>query len=247
MLDRTAEFRSCVAIYNKSHHLGKRKTQERTQGEPPKRASEFFSIASGISKDIHNTSEKLQRLAQLCQKKSIFEDHTTAIQELTYIIKQDLAKITENVKQLQAQGKDKAQAGQGAIHVESVVGSLNMGVNTATRSFKDILEVRTKNMRESRTRTDAFVHAGTGLHGSGIASAGGTSNSPVYAPDELRARKVGTWLWRAVFEYSRANITRWCIAAASTKQSALYTAFFISAANLTHRRASRASLRVSFA
>ena len=157
MLDRTNEFQSCVAIANKSI-----RQRDKAKEQPkPKKASEFFAAASAISHDINTTSEKLQRLAQLCQKKSIFEDHTTAIQELTYIIKQDLAGITENVKSLQSQSTKASGKGNQAVHVDSVVGSLKKGVDTTTRSFKDILEIRTKNMRESKIRTDNFVHAGT--------------------------------------------------------------------------------------
>lgn len=157
MLDRTAEFQSCVAIANRSAKQ-REKAKER---KAPRQASEFFSSASNISKDINITSEKLQRLAQLCQKKSIFDDHTTKIQELTYIIKQDLASITEDVKNLQSMSSKASGKGNQAIHVDSVVGSLKKGVDSTTRNFKDILEVRTKNMRESKVRTDNFVHAGT--------------------------------------------------------------------------------------
>lgn len=157
MLDRTAEFRSCVAIASKSVRA-REKAKEVVK--EPKKASEFFAAASSISKEINTTSEKLQRLAQLCQKKSIFDDHTTKIQELTYIIKQDLAHITEEVGNLQSSSAKASGKGNQAIHVDSVVGSLKKGVDTTTRSFKDILEVRTKNMRESKMRTDNFVHAG---------------------------------------------------------------------------------------
>lgn len=157
MLDRTAEFRSCVAIANKT---SKQREKAKEQTKPAKKASEFYSAASAISHEINTTSEKLQRLAQLCQKKSIFDDHTTKIQELTYIIKQDLAHITEEVGALQSSSSKATGKGNQAIHVDSVVGSLKKGVDSTTRSFKDILEVRTKNMRESKMRTDNFVHAG---------------------------------------------------------------------------------------
>lgn len=163
MLDRTSEFQSCVAIAIKSV---KQREKNKDVNKPAKKASEFFSAASAISKNINSTSEKLQRLAQLCQKKSIFDDHTTKIQELTYIIKQDLAGITEEVKNLQNSSNKASGKGNQAIHVDSVVGSLKKGVDSTTRNFKDILEVRTKTMRESKLRTDNFVHAGEYLHNS---------------------------------------------------------------------------------
>ena len=189
MLDRTAEFQSCVAVAMKTSvkrprpggsSSGAQTTNGRgssssQQQQQPKKASEFFGHAQSISNDIDRTSQKLQRLAQLCQKKGLFEDHTTAIQELTYVIKQDLAKITEDVKALQDMSASRSGGGgrgQQAAHVESVVGSLNKGVNTATKNFKDILEVRTKNMRESKSRTDHFVHA------AGIANGGGSAGHP---------------------------------------------------------------------
>lgn len=161
MLDRTAEFQACVVVANKSINVRERAKEVQ---KAPKKASDFFASASAISKDINTTSEKLQRLAQLCQKRSIFDDHTTKIQELTYIIKQDLAHITEQVGNLQSTSTKASGKGNQAVHVDSVVGSLKKGVDTTTRSFKDILEVRTKNMRESKMRTDNFVHSGMYLY-----------------------------------------------------------------------------------
>lgn len=186
MLDRTAEFQSCVAVAMKtavkrprpgSSAAANGKTADKSQ--QPKKASEFFGYAQAISNDIDRTSQKLQRLAQLCQKKGLFEDHTTAIQELTYVIKQDLAKITEDVKSLQGMSAKGREKGQQLAHVESVVGSLNKGVNTATKNFKDILEVRTRNMRESKSRTDHFVHA-SGSAGSHLSHAAHLRDNPLY-------------------------------------------------------------------
>ncbi|BFZ54295.1 Integral membrane protein SED5 [Savitreella phatthalungensis] len=182
MLDRTAEFRSCVAVAHKSApRTNKANKATNTPSNGPRKASEFFSYAQSISHDIDRTSQKLQRLAQLCQKKGIFDDHTTAIQELTYVIKQDLAKITDDVKTLQGMSAKNSQksrgSGQQAAHVDSVVGSLNKGVNTATKNFKDILEVRTRNMRESKMRTDNFVHSAGGSH---LSRAAQLRDNPLY-------------------------------------------------------------------
>ncbi|KAK9274383.1 hypothetical protein L1049_019197 [Liquidambar formosana] len=55
--------------------------------------SEFNKRASKIGFGIHQTSQKLAKLAKLAKRTSVFDDPTTEIQELTAVIKQDITAL----------------------------------------------------------------------------------------------------------------------------------------------------------
>lgn len=52
--------------------------------------SEFAKKAADIGLGIHKTSAKLQKLAQLARRTSMFDDPAQEIAELTGVIKQDI-------------------------------------------------------------------------------------------------------------------------------------------------------------
>jgi hypothetical protein len=52
--------------------------------------SEFSRRAADIGHGIHRTSLKLQKLAQLAKRTSMFDDNTSEVEELTGMIKQDI-------------------------------------------------------------------------------------------------------------------------------------------------------------
>lgn len=60
--------------------------------------------SSQIGRDITATFVKLEKLALLAKKKSIFDDRPHEIQELTYIIKQDLSSLNKQIAQLKEVG-----------------------------------------------------------------------------------------------------------------------------------------------
>ena len=62
--------------------------------------SEFARKASQIGLSIHKTSAKLQKLALLAKRTSMFDDPTQEIDELTGIIKQDKRRATGHVAAL---------------------------------------------------------------------------------------------------------------------------------------------------
>ncbi|KAG0007002.1 cis-Golgi t-SNARE syntaxin, partial [Entomortierella chlamydospora] len=70
--------------------------------------SEFALMASLINKDIHATAGKLQKLARLAKRKTLFDDRPVEISELIYIIKQDIAKLNKQIAQLQLYLKDQS-------------------------------------------------------------------------------------------------------------------------------------------
>lgn len=162
--DRTHEFNSVAESIRTKHHSNNATT-------PPKRhqRSQFMLTASQIGKDIFETSEKLNKLAKLAKKNSLFDNPTVEIEELTFIIKQDIQNLNRQItllKELSIKGSNK----QGDTHSKTVINYLNFKLADTTKGFKDILQVRTENLKsqqETRMRL-----AGTSQFG------GGPNNTP---------------------------------------------------------------------
>jgi len=159
--DRTAEFRTTVQSLKgrqMNGHGGNRSVVSRAA----KQGSEFINIAKSIGQDITNTYTKLEKLTLLAKRKTIFDDKPVEIQELTYIIKHDIANLNRQIGQLQniakAQRKDQGQHQQS--HSTSVVVQLQSKLATMSNNFKQVLEVRTENLKSQRSRAEQFSSGG---------------------------------------------------------------------------------------
>jgi syntaxin 5 len=116
----------------------------------------------------------------VAKRKTLFDDKPVEIAELTYVIKQDLSAINGQISALQsfvrAQQAPSSSAGE---HSKNVVVMLQGKLADVSVGFKEVLEVRTKNIQASRARTEKFV--------SGVRPASppsllnGGSHSPLYA------------------------------------------------------------------
>ncbi|KAJ7246281.1 t-SNARE [Mycena haematopus] len=166
--DRTNEFRSCVeSIRSRSSGpRGADAKQRLLRNGKTTTKSEFSRMASTIGKDISSTTLKLGKLAQLAKRKTLFDDRPVEISELTFIIKQDIANINKQiaalqsyVKQRNAQGTKSAEGKQLDEHNNNVVMLLQSKLANTSMTFKDVLEVRTQNMKESRNRTEQFMYS----------------------------------------------------------------------------------------
>ena len=94
--DRTAEFRTTLQTLRGRQVNGAVRSFRSVQQK-----SDFINIAKSISQDIANTYTKLEKLTLLCKRKTIFDDKPVEIQELTYIIKHDIAELNKQISQLQ--------------------------------------------------------------------------------------------------------------------------------------------------
>jgi len=89
------------------------------------------------------------------------------ISELTYIIKQDIASINKQIATLQVYVKQHAQSSAAKTpegkqldeHHSNVVMLLQSKLVNTSMTFKDVLELRTQNMKESKDRTEQFMHS----------------------------------------------------------------------------------------
>lgn len=109
----------------------------------------------------------------VAKRKSLFDDKPVEIAELTYVIKQDLSSINSQIGSLQAlvrsqhPNTSKLGEGQEGEHAKNVVVMLQGKLADVSVGFKEILEVRTKNIQASRSRTENFVSNVGGRAGEG--------------------------------------------------------------------------------
>lgn len=153
--DRTSEFLRIV----EEERLKRQGTgaPQNARSKPLARRSEFMHIAKTIGMDISNTYAKLEKLTILAKKKSLFDDRPIEIQDLTYIIKQDISSLNKQIAQLQEFSRAKQENSQHAKkHSSSVVVSLQSKLANMSKSFKQVLEIRTENMKHQKERREHF-------------------------------------------------------------------------------------------
>lgn len=115
----------------------------------------------------------------VAKRKTLFDDRPVEIAELTYIIKQDLSSLNSQISALQSLSRSQhpqsrsSGGDQEGEHNKNVRKSSSGEPNTpngyqvvvllqgkladVSVNFKDVLEVRTKNIQASRSRTENFV------------------------------------------------------------------------------------------
>ncbi|KAG9123317.1 cis-Golgi t-SNARE syntaxin [Ceratobasidium sp. 392] len=188
--DRTVEFRTCVdSIRNRSANPPKPKRQ---LPGPSGSKSEFARMAGAIGRDIAGTTVKLEKLAQLAKRKTLFDDKPVEISELTYVIKQEIASINKQIATLQAYVKQQnasKSGGQREVeeHNNNVVMLLQSKLANTSMSFKDVLEIRTQNMKESKDRTDQFVYSAS----QAAANAPPPASSLLFSDSRSKAKDKG--------------------------------------------------------
>ncbi|KAK0753629.1 t-SNARE [Schizothecium vesticola] len=161
--DRTAEFRHIVtaAKRRQTQKPGSQRLLGDTQkdgdnGKP--RRSEFARQAAEIGRGISATMGKLEKLAQLAKKKTLFDDRPVEINELTFVIKQDLSSLNEQIRSLQTLSRRlHPKPDQEGENNKNILLLLQGKLGDVSANFKDVLEIRTKNIQASRSRTEAFV------------------------------------------------------------------------------------------
>ncbi|KAF9527746.1 integral membrane protein sed5 [Crepidotus variabilis] len=165
--DRTNEFRSCVdSIRNRSatKNKGADAKQRLIQAKAAGTKGEFSRMANGIGKEISSTNIKLNKLGQLAKRKTLFDDRPVEISELTFIVKQDIASINKQIATLQSYVKQRHASSSTPEtkmvdeHHTNTVMMLQNKLATTSMSFKDVLELRTQNMKESKSRTEQFMY-----------------------------------------------------------------------------------------
>lgn len=167
--DRTQEFQSVAERLKKSLAPGANGLSSRSKSEEQRSAiaiqSEFNKRASKIGYGIHQTSQKLAKLAKLAKRTSVFDDPTMEIQELTAVIKQDITALNSAVVDLQFLSNSRHESGNissdTTSHSTTVVDDLKNRLMSTTKEFKEVLTMRTENLKVHENRRQLFSSAGS--------------------------------------------------------------------------------------
>ncbi|XP_042275695.1 syntaxin-5a isoform X1 [Thunnus albacares] len=174
--DRTLEFQSaCKSLQGRQNGVQPSKPALSAL----RQRSDFTVMAKRIGKDLSNTFAKLEKLTILAKRKSLFDDKAVEIEELTYIIKQDINSLNKQIAQLQDLVRSRGAPGGRHIqtHSNTIVVSLQSKLASMSNDFKSVLEVRTENLKQQRSRREQF-------------SQPPVSSSPLMA-NNFRSRKKG--------------------------------------------------------
>ncbi|GFS35383.1 syntaxin of plants 32 [Actinidia rufa] len=163
--DRTQEFLSVAARLKKSFSSAQNGQSSGNSKPEDQRAavamqSEFNKRASKVGFGIHQTSQKLAKLAKLAKRTSVFDDPTMEIQELTAVIKQDITALNSAVVDLQLLCNTRNESGDissdTSSHSTTVVDDLKNRLMSATKDFKEVLTMRTENLKVHENRRQLF-------------------------------------------------------------------------------------------
>uniref|UniRef100_A0A8C7P8L2 Syntaxin-5 n=1 Tax=Oncorhynchus mykiss TaxID=8022 RepID=A0A8C7P8L2_ONCMY len=169
--DRTNEFQSaCKSLQSRQN--GVQHTKPALSAL--KQRSDFTLMAKRIGKDLSNTFAKLEKLTILAKRRSLFDDKAVEIEELTYIIKQDINSLNKQIAQLQDLiGSRGAPSGRHIqTHSNTIVISLQSKLASMSNDFKSVLEVRTENLKQQKNRREQFSqrHVSSPLHANNFKS-----------------------------------------------------------------------------
>ncbi|CUM66123.1 uncharacterized protein PRCAT00003779001 [Priceomyces carsonii] len=163
--NRTFEFQQCVTTFdklNKKNNVGSHDNKPQQLGRPKR--SQLTQQASIIAKDISHVTALLSKLALLAKRKPLFDDKPIEVNELTYVIKQEIFKIEQSITNLR-----KFINGETSIQVDSQISQysknllnlLNSKMKNVSGEFKNVLEIRQKNEILNKSRTENFLSAAT--------------------------------------------------------------------------------------
>lgn len=161
--DRTGEFQTTVKSFaNKRNGLDRPLLTPANRRQDPQSAMEqrgrFMQHAKKIGYDLSQTFLKLEQLTLIAKQSSLFNDKTMEIQDLTLSIKQDIGNLNRQIGGLQQfmQETHGAKSKNSQTHSNSVVFVLQSKLATMSNDFKQVLEARTQNLKEQKTRRDNF-------------------------------------------------------------------------------------------
>ncbi|KAK9913706.1 hypothetical protein M0R45_037516 [Rubus argutus] len=163
--DRTSEFRSLsdtlqkiggITAVNQSQNA---QSPSRPSG-PASSGSEFNKKASRIGLGIHETTQKISKLAQLAKRSSMFNDPTVEIQELTALVKNDITSLDVALTDLQTlqnmEIADGSYSQDKVVHSTAVCDDLKSRLMGATKKLQDVLTARTENIKAHENRKQMF-------------------------------------------------------------------------------------------
>jgi syntaxin 5 len=93
----------------------------------------------------------------VAKDKSLFNDRSNDMEQLTGVIKMDLQSLSQDIDGLQEFVKrNKSGQAQSDEHTDRVVNNLRSEVLNATKSFAEVLQLRSKNLKATSDRRKQF-------------------------------------------------------------------------------------------
>ncbi|CAM6029192.1 unnamed protein product [Sphagnum balticum] len=173
--DRTSEFHAIADRLSKAQPSygsaangsvtisnGHNQESSKLRGREPSESthSEFNRRASRIGLSIHQTSQKLSKLTKLAKRTSMFDDPAVEIQDLTSVIKQDITALNAAISDLQVLCDSRNDAANrtkhSTEHSTTIVDDLKSRLMSTTKDFKDVLTMRTENLKVHQNRQQIF-------------------------------------------------------------------------------------------
>ena len=154
--------------------------------------SRFMLGAKSISKELCLTYQKLEHLHELARRRTMFdaEDTNRQLNELVYIIKQNINSLNSQIEQLrmnQVNGGYLYASKNIESHSKNVVLNLQQRLASMSSDFKSALELRSQNMAQQRLREQQFSKSGS--NGSDFASASNGHQQPSGNPYSSQVMK----------------------------------------------------------
>uniref|UniRef100_A0A8C9RAE4 Syntaxin-5 n=1 Tax=Scleropages formosus TaxID=113540 RepID=A0A8C9RAE4_SCLFO len=146
--DRTQEFLSaCKSLQGRQNGIQTNKPAHSVL----KQRSDFTVMAKRIGKDLSNTFAKLEKLTILAKRKSLFDDKAVEIEELTYIIKQDINSLNKQIAQLQELVRSRGS--QSGRHVQTHSNTIVVSLQVRRPPTIQL------NLKQQRSRREQFSQA----------------------------------------------------------------------------------------
>lgn len=133
----------------------------------------IFLLAPLLSR-LQPGPRRSQSPATVAKRKTLFDDRPVEISELTYIIKRNIASLNSKIANLQKiaspHGGSSSGGGRGKQaeeHNNNVLVMLQGALANTSVGFRDVLEIRTQNMKASKSRTEQFGYTNQNAAASG--------------------------------------------------------------------------------
>ncbi|KAK6033922.1 SNARE domain protein [Cooperia oncophora] len=156
--DRTAEFRTtCKSLQMKIHSNG---FVPHTKKEILNSSVHFNQLAKRIGRDLSQTCAKMERLAEMAKKKSLF-DEKSDMDHLSRVVKEDITSLNKQIAALQEFSRERnaGTKNQGTGHSQLVVVGLQSKLASVSKDFQSVLEISTENLKHQKNRREKFSNA----------------------------------------------------------------------------------------
>jgi len=121
-------------------------------------ATQFTKGAGLISRGIHDTTLKLERLTKLAKRQSLYEDNSSQVRELTAVVRSDLRVLQSELDNLSAfnEGEGRGLSKQSKDSNHAIITNLKAQLATATKALADVLQTRSATEKEQNSRRKTF-------------------------------------------------------------------------------------------